>query len=38
MGLMALIDLLEEADGDAMGASALSQLPSGRCSCTRHVA
>jgi len=32
-GLMALTDLLEEAEGEAMCASDLSQLPSGRCSC-----
>ena len=38
MGLIALTDLLEEADGDAMGTSALSQLPNGRCSCITHVA
>ena len=35
---MALTDLLEEIDGDAMGASALNQLPSGRCSCTALIA
>ena len=38
MGLIALTDLLEEADGDAMGISALSQLPRGRCSCIIHIA
>lgn len=38
MGLIAVTDLLEEADGDAMGTSALSQLPNGRCSCIIHIA